>query len=92
MPSLSVRHPHNATMDRAREVAEDIAQRIAESYEVRYQWCGDHIEFERSGISGQIRIDTHEIVVDARMNMMLGMFRSQIEQAIRNELDQAFVQ
>ncbi len=91
MPSLSLSHTHNAGMDRAREVAENIAQRIADAYDVRYQWLGDHIEFERSGISGQIRINAEEIIVDARMNMMLGMFRSQIEQAIQDELNQAFV-
>lgn len=90
MPSIRISHIHNSGLDRAKQVAEEVAIKISDAYDIQYYWEEDQVVFERTGIHGTIRIDDQEIEFDATLSMMLGMFKGTIEKAIVEELEIAF--
>jgi hypothetical protein len=60
MPSIDIRRSHDKSMKQARASVERVAERISEKFDVECGWNGNSLEFERSGVSGEISLDKGE--------------------------------
>jgi putative polyhydroxyalkanoate system protein len=87
LASISIKRRHNLGHKAAKNAAEKIARDLKDRFNLDYAWEGDHIAFERPGLSGTLRVGKNEIELDAHLSFLLSALKGPIEQAIRRELD-----
>ena len=88
MSSISIRRAHSLPQARARHVADTVAAQLEQEYGIQARWQGDTLHFERTGVSGTLRIAAKELMIDVRLGFLLLAFRDAIAQAIERALDQ----
>ena len=65
---------------------EQIARKLSEQFGVDYQWVGDALSFERSGVQGRIALDDQNVHVTATLGFLLSAMKGPIESEIRRVL------
>ena len=90
MPTIDIRHPHSRSREEAREAVTRVADKIQERFEVGCAWAEDTLEFRRSGVDGEIRVQDEEIHVLVNLGFLLMFLRGPIESEIRNYLEREF--
>jgi len=83
MPSIHLSTPHNLGAATARQRVEEVATQIKNRFGVTYNWSGNDLRFNRSGVNGTISVEDKEVTVDAEIGMMLTPFKGEIEKQLR---------
>ncbi|MDH3691208.1 MAG: polyhydroxyalkanoic acid system family protein [Gammaproteobacteria bacterium] len=86
MTHIDIRHAHSLDPRRAREVMQEVAQKMIDKYQVCCRWEGDSLHFERPGLNGCMVMDGNEVHVTTTLGVMLRPMRTMIEQQIRQQL------
>ncbi len=87
MASISITRKHSLTQKKAKDVAEKIAKDLRKRFDLDYEWHGDHIDFERPGVSGQMHVGKDKIKIDVQLGLLLGMLKPTIEREIDAQMD-----
>ncbi|MFO1315240.1 MAG: polyhydroxyalkanoic acid system family protein [Burkholderiales bacterium] len=87
MATISIARKHTLTHKKAKDVAEKIAKDLRKRFELDYAWEGDHIVFERPGVSGRMLIGADKISLDASLGWLLTPLKPAIEREIVAQLD-----
>lgn len=87
MASILIAKKHSLTHAKALEVAEKIAKDLKRRFELDYAWDGDHVDFERPGVSGRMRVGKSDIALDVRLGFLLSALKPAIEREIHAQLD-----
>jgi putative polyhydroxyalkanoate system protein len=66
MATISIARKHALSHKKAKDVAEKIAKDLNKRFELDYEWTGDHVDFERPGVSGRM------LVGNAQLDKLLG--------------------
>jgi putative polyhydroxyalkanoate system protein len=90
MSSIHIERNHSLGKAEARKKIEDIASQMKNRLGVKYNWNGDTLQFDRSGVNGTIMVGDKNVQVDAELGMMMGAFKGQIESQVRQYLDSYF--
>lgn len=90
MSAIDIRKAHRLGLEDARNTADELAAELAEKFAVDYGWDGDVILFERTGVTGQIRVDAREVHVLAQLGFFLGYLKPAVEREIHRYLDEHF--
>lgn len=90
MSSIDIRHPHTLAPAKARKAVEDVAKKLAERFDVEYDWVGDTLNFVRSGVDGKISLQPNQLHVTAQLGFLLGALKGPIESEIRRVLEERF--
>jgi putative polyhydroxyalkanoate system protein len=90
MPAISIKRRHKLDHKKAKAAAEKIARDLKKRFDLAYEWDGDHIEFERPGLSGSLRVGKTDVRLDVELSFLLFALKGPIEQAINKELDALF--
>ncbi len=88
MADISIRRAHALSRDQALATGQELAAEIGRAYGLRHRWDGAILRFEGAGLSGDIEFGDNEIVVDARLGLLLSGLRATIEGAINDKLDE----
>lgn len=96
MPDIHITRGHGLGLAGARK----LAFRWAEEAEARLDMecvyeegaASDLVTFTRPGCNGELRVTANEFVLDARLGILLGVFKDRIEAAIVANLDQLLAQ
>lgn len=91
MASIDICHNHGYSMAKAKSAVEKTADSISKRFGIACHWEGNVMHFERSGVSGQIHVNTHQVRVQAELGFLLGTMKPMIEKEIREQLDKNFV-
>jgi putative polyhydroxyalkanoate system protein len=91
MASISITRKHALSHRQAKAVAEKIAKDLRKRFELDYAWHGDHIDFERPGVSGQMHVGKDKIKIDVQLGLLLGMLKPTIEREIGAQMDKLLV-
>jgi len=89
MARISVERPHALGREGAREKAEQLAERLAREYDVRYRWNGDTLEFKRSGADGSIAVGEDRVHVQLKLGLLLSAMSGSIKREIEEVLDKS---
>ncbi|MBT8058650.1 MAG: poly(3-hydroxybutyrate) depolymerase [Xanthomonadales bacterium] len=81
---------HSLSRDDAQSAADDLAGDLARKFQIDYGWSGDHINFRRPGVHGQITVREGEIRIRAQLGLMLMFLKPQIENEIVQYLSSHF--
>jgi len=91
MPDIRIERTHALGLARAREMAQQWVDTARTDYGLNCtQEAGDTadlVRFERSGVSGTLRLDGDCFVLDARLGFLLGSYKERIVAAIESNLD-----
>ena len=90
MPGIDIRHAHSMPLAKARKAVEDVAKKLAERFDVEYDWDGDTLNFVRSGVDGKIALEPKQLHVTAQLGFLLSALKGPIESEIRRVLDERF--
>ncbi|BCD85187.1 hypothetical protein PSm6_15940 [Pseudomonas solani] len=88
MARINVERSHNLGRSAVRAKAEQLAERLAREYDVRYQWRGDTLEFKRSGADGQIEVSDDKVNVEVKLGLLLSAMSGSIKREIEKALDE----
>lgn len=90
MPSIDIVQPHSKTMKEARASVDRVADKIAERFQVGCAWNGDTLEFQRSGVTGEIRVAKEDVRVIVNLGFLLTALKGPIESEIHRVLEREF--
>lgn len=90
MSKIDIRRKHGQSVKAAKAAVDKTVAAITKKFGVTSGWDGDTLHFERSGVSGHIKVTKTEVHVSAELGFLLGMMRPQIEAEIESQLDKNF--
>jgi putative polyhydroxyalkanoate system protein len=90
MSHIVIHRDHALSPDEARQAAETLVTQLAARYEISYHWQDDTLHFERSGVSGCIKLEPGVARVNVRLGFLLIPMKPALEQEIHRRLDDTF--
>lgn len=90
MSRIDIRHSHSLPKAKARKAIEEVAKKLAERFEMAWDWEGDVLNFSRSGVDGQIELGAKDLHVHAKLGFLTAMFKDPIESEIKRVLKERF--
>jgi putative polyhydroxyalkanoate system protein len=90
MSTISIKRRHKLDHAKARAAAEAIARDLNDRFDLEYEWSGDHIEFERPGLSGSLHVGKSNVRLDVELSFLLYALKGPIEREIHKKLDALF--
>ena len=90
MAKIDIHHSHDRSMKDARAAVERVAERIAEKFGIRHAWNGNDLDFNGSGVKGQIVLGKKDVHLTATLGFPVSMFRGSIEAEIHKYLEREF--
>ena len=88
MATISIGKKHHYSHKKAKEVADKIARDLKKRFELAYAWDGDHVNFERPGVTGRMLVGKDRISLDVRLGFLLTPLKGAIEREIHAQLDE----
>jgi putative polyhydroxyalkanoate system protein len=76
--------------DQARHAAEKMAKRLQKEFDLDYEWDGDVLVFERTGVNGELTVARGHVEIEVKLGFLLGMMKPTIEKHINENLDEIF--
>lgn len=87
MSSIKLNYPHEKSVDDLRSTIDDYAEQLRDKYDVQSKWLSDtKLDLKRNGLSGNVSFDESSVNVDLKLGFMLAMFKSNIEDGIKEHL------
>jgi putative polyhydroxyalkanoate system protein len=90
MSDIVMRRTHGLTLQKARAAAERIAAELGEEFGLDCEWDEDLLRFRRSGVSGTLAVDRHEVEIRVRLGFLLLALKPRIEQEIHSYFEANF--
>ena len=91
MPDIHISRQHTLGLPQARKLAFKWAETAEEKLDMECTYeegkTADVVSFTRAGVNGQLKVTKDAFVLDAKLGMLLGMFRERIESEIVKNLD-----
>jgi putative polyhydroxyalkanoate system protein len=87
MATISIAKKHALSHKKAKEMADRIARDLKKRFELDYAWEGDHVDFERPGVTGRMHVGKDRISLDVRLGLLLTPLKPAIEREITAQLD-----
>ena len=88
MATIRVVRKHQFTPAKAKSVAEKMAADLHRRFGLECAWDGNDCRFERSGLTGSMRVGKNDIALDVKLGFLLSAVAPSIERAIHEQLDE----
>ena len=90
MSDIDIRRAHDLGRVAARRAAEQMVADLARKFDLRGQWQGDVLRFERSGVAGTLALTDKDLHLSISLGFLLKAMKTSIEKAVLHELDTLF--
>lgn len=90
MSDIKIRRSHTMPQVKARLAAEKMAKRLQKEFALDYEWDGDVLLFERSGVNGELTVADKHVEMEVKLGFLLKMMKPTIEKHINTNLDEIF--
>jgi putative polyhydroxyalkanoate system protein len=90
MADIDIRRAHNLGLEAARAAADRMADKLGRKFDLKGDWDGDVLRFERPGVTGSLTVGPRDLHLSVALGFLLKAMKGSIEQAIRHELDTLF--
>ena len=90
MAEIRIKHRHSLPPAKARKVVEQVAKKLAERFDIEYEWEDDVLQFSRAGVDGRIALHKDSVDIHAKLGFLLSTMKGPIEAEIRRVLDERF--
>ena len=92
MADINIVQQHKLTAVKAREAAQQVADKLAQEYDLACAWDGDVLRFERSGVDGSLTLEKEQAQLHIKLGFMLSAFASTIEGKIADKMRKVFAE
>ncbi|SFV10829.1 polyhydroxyalkanoic acid system family protein [Pseudoduganella namucuonensis] len=90
MADINIVQEHKLTPKKAREAAEQVAQKLAAEFDLEYEWEGDVLHFERSGVNGSLTLTKHKAEMVIKLGFLFGAFAPVIQAKAAEKMAKIF--
>ena len=90
MPDIDIRRAHGLGLEGARAAADRMAAHLAARFDLRTEWRGDVLHFERPGVNGSLQVGPDHVHLSVALGFLLRAMKGTIESAIHREMDGLF--
>ena len=92
MSTIHLRREHDLTPRAARQKVERVAEVLARKFDAECEWHGDVLAVHHPSVDGKVTLGRNDIVVEAKLGFLVGMFRDRIDEELVRVLDREFPQ
>jgi putative polyhydroxyalkanoate system protein len=82
MAKISIRHEHSQPEHTVRDIIDQLTEKLQAEYEITSVWHGNRVDFHRSGASGTLTLQPHQVDIEIKLSIFLSMFESRIREVI----------
>ncbi|MDC8757222.1 polyhydroxyalkanoic acid system family protein [Janthinobacterium fluminis] len=90
MADIHIVQEHSLTPGKAREAAQQVADKMAEEYDLACTWEGDVLHFERSGVEGSLTLALKQAQMHLKLGFLFSAFSSKIEHKVAENMQKVF--
>jgi len=90
MADIDVKRIHNLGLDAARRAADKLAADLGKKFDLKGDWKGNVLHFQRPGVTGTLGIDPKALHLTVSLSFLLKAMKGSIERAVMEELDELF--
>lgn len=90
MSDITIRRKHGKTHADARAAAEHMASELKDEFDLDYAWEGEVMHFKRTGVSGQLTLDSEDVVLSIRLGFFLAALKPSVEREVHKFFDENF--
>ena len=90
MSDIVIRRKHGKTPADARASAEHMAAELKEEFDLTCAWDGDVLRFKRSGLSGELALESEEVALRIQLGFLLSALKPTIEREVHKFFDENF--
>lgn len=90
MADINIVQEHNLAPEQARAAAQQVADKLAEQFELSTRWDGDVLRFERSGVNGTLTLEPARAHLQIALGFLFSAFSSQIEAKVADKMRRVF--
>ena len=90
MADITIVQEHHLTPKKAREAAQKVADKLADEFDLEYEWEGDVLHFERSGVQGSLTLDKAQAEIFIKLGFLMSAFASTIEAKVAENMKKVF--
>jgi putative polyhydroxyalkanoate system protein len=91
MADINIVQEHHLAPEQARAAAQQVADKLAEQFELTCRWEGDVLRFERSGVNGALTLLPNQAHLTIDLGFPISMMASQIEAKVAEKMRTVFV-
>jgi putative polyhydroxyalkanoate system protein len=90
MADIELTRVHNLGLKAARAQADRMADHLGRKFDLKGDWEGNVLRFERPGVSGSLAITDKDLRLMVTLGFLLKAMKGSIEKAVTHELDTLF--
>ena len=90
MADIEIHRAHNLGLKAARTAADRMAETLGRKFDLKGDWSGNVLRFERPGVSGSLSISDKDLSLTVALGFLLKAMKGSIQSAIEQELDKLF--
>ena len=90
MALITIAKKHTLSHPKAKAAAGKVAADLHKRFDLEYTWKGDHIEFNRPGLSGALHVGKDAVRLDCELGFMLSLLKPTIEAEVHKQFDKYF--
>ena len=92
MADIDLKRIHNLGLAAARAKADRMADQLGRKFDLKGDWQGNVLKFERPGVTGSLAVTDKDVHLLVSLGFLLKAMKGSIEQAVRHELDTLFAE
>jgi len=92
MSKIHLRREHDLASKAARKKVERVAEVLAKRFDAECLWKGDVLSVNHPSVNGKVTVGKNDVVVEAKLGFLAGMFRDRIDEELVRILDKEFPQ
>jgi putative polyhydroxyalkanoate system protein len=90
MSRIHLRREHDLTPKAARKKVERVAEVLARRFDAECLWNGDVLSVNHPSVNGKVTVGKNDVVVEAKLGLLVAMFRDRIDAELVRILDKEF--
>lgn len=90
MADIDIRRAHALGLAGARDAADRMSAHLARKFDLKGDWKGNTLHFERPGVNGSLAITDKDVHLSVALGFLLKAMRGSIQAAVEDELDKLF--
>ena len=87
MADIEIKRAHGLGIKAARAAAEKMADQLGRKFDLKGDWSGNVLRFERPGVTGSLTVGEKDLNLSVALGFLLKAMKGSIESAVKHEMD-----
>ena len=91
MAEINIVQAHHLAPEQARAAAQQVADKLAEQFELACRWEGDVLRFGRSGVNGALTLHPNQAQLQIALGFPISLMAGQVEAKVSEKMRKLFL-